>query len=198
MPTAREIMEGCFRGEKVFIDAFHERYKRLIYDAIHSWMREYGVQSPEDVGDIFKDFFIKLLENNFASLRRVHDIDHPTGLIYLAARQYTGRYFKRQWIGNRRKHKLTQKLERMPGVRELPEDAMLDILKEAIAELDEDQQNILELLNWGNLTYRGIATQTGLSVTNVGAIINRTKREIRDFIRREYPELRDFFCNKYR
>jgi len=183
-----EIMEGCFRGEEVFINAFYKKYGKLICHAIIGRMGGYREYSPEDVQDIFQSFFCKLIENNFAFFRGVHDIYHPTPLIHLVARQYTGKYFRRRWLDNQRRHNLNQRPEQDPGAIEPPEDDMIRIYEEALASLDETQQKVLKFYIFDNLKYKEIADVTGLTGTNVGAIISRAKQEMQDFIRRRYPE----------
>lgn len=187
--TPREIMEGCFRGERVFINAFYEKYERLIYYAIHCWMRKYGVQSPDDVRDVFQGVFVKLLENNFALLRRAHDINRPAPLIFLIAKQYTARYFIKKGRDKLRTIELDENLVWTPDEQEELPAEVVRILEEAMDALDENQRNLLRLFYQDNLSYAEIAAETGLSATNVGAIISRAKRQMRNFIKRRYPEI---------
>jgi RNA polymerase sigma factor (sigma-70 family) len=193
MCTEREIMEGCFRGDSFFINAFYKKYKNLIYCAIHRWMRKNGERSPDEVQDLFNSIFIKLMDNNFALLRGVHNINRPSPLIFIIAYQYTGRFF-----ATRRAH-LARTVPFNP-MRDEPADLLsLDpgeiellgerprILEEAIATLNERQQYILRLRYGRGLRYQEIAEETGLYVNNVGAIIRAAKLRIREFIVNTYP-----------
>ena len=189
--TPKEIMLGCFRGEDVFIEAFYAQYKRLIYSAIYDWMNEYIGHPTDEVKDIFQGVFVKLIEKDFAPLKSVRDIDKPKALIYLIAYYHTAQYFRIQQHEKRimcRQKQEAAEQERDAVVQELSDD-MVRILVEAIAELDEDGQDVLRLYFFGNLQYAEIAVQTGLTKTNVGVIISRAKAHLRSFINRRYPEV---------
>lgn len=182
--TPKEIMLGCFRGEKVFIEAFEKEYRRVIYSAIKRRLRLFQGHSINDADDFFNDFFVELIDNNFASLRSMRDLDHPWGLISIVAFQNTGRCLIKELEDKRRLRSLVQQI----GPVEMS-DEHARIFEEAVATLDEEAQEIVRLFHWKRLKYREIAVETGLTTSNVGVIINRANSQMKAFIKRQYPEL---------
>ena len=194
-----EIMEGCFQGEEVLITAFCKKYRNYVYSIIHSWMRAHKEHSPDDVDEIFQIVFTKLIDNNFALLRIVRDINRPTGLISAITHSCTAKYFKTKWHNALMMASfdvIIDGLDESEGLvcnpdqqALLAEAEKLRIYEEAFADLDEVPQKVLNLRRRSNLSYREIATETGLTTANVGAIINRAKKQMQDFIRERYPDI---------
>jgi RNA polymerase sigma factor (sigma-70 family) len=188
--TPTDIMTGCFAGNPSAINAFYERYKNLIYAAIHSWAKQKaGGAAADDIAEIFQGAVLELMRNGFERLRCAHDLDKPEPLIYLIAYQHAGRYFKNKWREGSRVVPIDPVLPFMADddTEQYQEDT-LRILDAALETLNEDEQLILRLYYRDDMKYKEIASETGLSATNVGVIIARAKEKMRRFIKKKYPE----------
>ncbi|MBU0549677.1 MAG: sigma-70 family RNA polymerase sigma factor [Candidatus Omnitrophica bacterium] len=66
----REFIQKCLRKDKAAWDEFVEKYSRLIYNYIYSILKVKGIYpSPEVVEDLFQDFFLSLIKDDFRKLR---------------------------------------------------------------------------------------------------------------------------------
>lgn len=186
----KDIMQGCFAGDAIAISAFYESYKNLIFAAIHDWTKQKaGGASDYDIAEIFQGALLELMRNDFDRLRSVRDIEKPEPLIYLISYQYTGHYFKNKWREESRVVPIDPVLPVMAADNsEQYQEDTLRILDVALETLNEDEQLILQLYYRDDMKYKEIASETGLSATNVGVIIARAKEKMRSFIKKKYPE----------
>lgn len=70
MTDERELLAACFDRKKASWDEFVERYSRLVYGAIKQTLRVYHVEPTESaVEDLFQDFFVSVLRDDFKKLR---------------------------------------------------------------------------------------------------------------------------------
>jgi len=67
----RILLRGCLKGEKSAWDAFVRQYSGLAYYAIKKTLSLYHVEPRADVvEDLFQDFFLSLLRDDFRKLRQ--------------------------------------------------------------------------------------------------------------------------------
>ena len=66
-----ELVQSYTKGDKRTWDEFVEKYSRLIYKYIHSVLQSKGINhfSQDDINDLFQDFFLCLVKDNFKKLR---------------------------------------------------------------------------------------------------------------------------------
>lgn len=188
---AKDIMQDCFSGDASAINAFYDRYKNLIYAAIHDWSKQKcGVASADDIAEIFQSALLELMRDGFTRLRCVRDIEKPEPLIYLISYQHAGRYFKNKWRDESRFVPAETALPDLPVVAPGNyEEELLHTLDAALGSLSEEERMILKMFYWKDLKYKEIADATGLSPTNIGVIITRAKEKMRCLIRKKYPEM---------
>ena len=189
----KELIEACGKGDTKAISIFYERYKDLIYSAIHKWISKYAKEignqeREEDVKEIFNEAIIYIMENNFAKAKQARDPDRISGLVFLLAYQVTGRYFKKKWISDKRKGRGEPAFPPIEdGILDrLGRDERIRFVGEFMETLIPEEQKIMELRFSEGLKYREIADETGLTTTHVGVIINRVKEELNIFIKERY------------
>lgn len=189
----KSLIEACSQGDKDAISIFYERYKDLIYSAIHKWISKYSHgdgrhEQEDDVKEVFNEAIIYIMDNNFRNVRKARDPERISGLIFLLAYQVTGKYFKKKWIDNKRKGEneptfpdggdgITEKLSKEEGIR---------LVGEFLKTLSDEEQDIMELFFGEGLKYKEIAYRKELSTTHVGVIISRIKNRCRVFIQKRY------------
>lgn len=184
----KELLEACFRGEGAAATVFYERYKDLIYSAIHKWINKYAnaVDRDEDVKEIFNEAVINLMNNNFAKLKQARDLNNVSGLIFIIAYQTAGRYFKKKWVYDRRKKDIPDAglPDKSPDpIDKLIKEEQIRLVGEFLAALTPLEQNIMEQRYGKGLKYREIAGRLELSTVHVGVVISRVKEKLEEFIR---------------
>ncbi len=190
MPN-KALLEACFQGDRAAVTIFYERYKDLIYSAIHKWINKYAdaVDREEDVREIFNEAIISFMRGNFAKLKQARDLNNVSGLVFLIAYQTTGRYFKRKWSYDKKRQK--DPVPEVPGEGTDPLDKLvreerMRLVGEFLATLSPLEQEVVELRYGERLKYREIADRLELSTVHVGVSINRVKEKLATFIRERY------------
>ena len=66
-----EFLRNCVKGDRQSWDKFVDKYSRLIYSYIHSVLKIKGAHqfSQDDIGDLFQEIFLSLVQDNFKKLR---------------------------------------------------------------------------------------------------------------------------------
>ena len=192
MPN-KALLEACFQGARAAVTIFYERYKDLIYSAIHKWINKYAdaVDREEDVKEIFNEAIISFMRGNFAKLKQARDLNNVSGLVFLIAYQTTGRYFKRKWSYDKKRQK--DPVPEVPGEGTDPLDKLvreerMRLVGEFLATLSPLEQEVVELRYGERLKYREIADRLELSTVHVGVSINRVKEKLATFIRERYDK----------
>ena len=191
----KELLEACYQGDSDAINIFFERYKDLIYSAIHKWINRYAkdTEREENVKKVFQDAVLDIMEDGFAKLKEARDPSRITGLIFIITYHRAGKYFKKRWLD--RKRRAEEEPEGPDGTE--PLDALsreerIKVVGEFIEGLSPIERKIMELRFSEELKYGEIAVETGLSSANVGVMINRIKEKLRIFIKEKYPSFANF------
>ena len=187
----KELLEACFRGDRDAITTFYEKYKDLIYSAIHKWINKYAAATDreEDVKEVFNQAIIDIMRQNFAKLKKARDLNNVSGLVFVIAYQTTGRYFEKKWRDRGRRAETD--ILGLPGGGASPLDELLEqerirLLDESLATLSALEQEVMELRYGDGFKYQRIATRLELSTVHVGVIINRAKEKLAAFIRERH------------
>ena len=172
----KELLEACFRGDRDAITTFYEKYKDLIYSAIHRWINKYAAATDreEDVKEVFNQAIIDIMRENFAKLKKARDLNNVSGLVFVIAYQTTGRYFEKKW--RERGRRTETDILGLPGGGASPLDELLEqerirLLDESLATLSALEQEVMELRYGDGFQYRKIARRLELSTTHVGVVI---------------------------
>lgn len=189
--SAKELLEACFRGDRDAITTFYEKYKDLIYSAIHKWINKYAAATDreEDVKEVFNQAIIDIMRNNFAKLKKARDLNNVSGLVFLIAYQTTGRYFKKKWVD--RKRRAEDSISDLVDVGASPIDQLITeenirLVDEFLDTLSSLEQEVIELRYSEGLKYQEIASRLELSTVHVGVIISRVKEKLAMFARERY------------
>jgi RNA polymerase sigma factor (sigma-70 family) len=64
------LLAGCIRGDKACWDAFVSQYSSLVYYSIRkTFTTHHAEPNPEAVNDLFQDFFVAIVRDDFKKLR---------------------------------------------------------------------------------------------------------------------------------
>jgi len=147
---------------------FEEFYPR-IYNYIY-----YRVRHKENAEDLTSDTFFKAVANK---ARYDAKKSSYSTWIFTIARNNVTDFFRR----NKNEQALDDSIEAADGELDEGLVALDDIknLMAVLAQLNDREREILALRYWGGFSYKEIAGQLGLSVNNVGSIINRSVVKLR-------------------
>ena len=185
----KELLEACCRGDTNAVNIFYERYKNLIYSAIHAWINKYAKETDrtEDVKEIFQETILDIMKNSFARIRQARDPSRISGLIFLIAYQNAGKYFKKKWREQKRISAGTVTIPKEDDfIDRLTREERICLIEEFKITLSLEEQKIMELRYGEEMKYSEIAEYTGLSISNIGVMISRIKGRLRDFVRKKY------------
>ncbi len=67
----KKLLGTCLKGEKPAWDSFVLQYSGLVYHSIKKTLSLYHVEPcPDIVDDLFQDFFVSLVRDDFLKLRQ--------------------------------------------------------------------------------------------------------------------------------
>jgi len=171
MPSDRELIDSCLRGEQQAWTELIQRYERLIY----SVARKLCPRS-EDCADVFQGVCLDLFEN-LKQLR--NDRTLPAWLMTVARRRsYAYIRDKRTDVS------LDDYLDEYDPLVEAVEKEFL--LERAVAELPDRCENLIRLLYFDTTepSYAEVAERMGIPVASVGPTRARCLEKLRKMLER--------------
>jgi len=183
----KELLDACIRGDGAAMSLFVERYRKLVYFAIHKWISKYaaGEKAREDTEEIFQETFLTLMKNGFFALRSARDPQKLSPLVAIISQNVTGRYFKKKWKEEKRRVE-KENVGTDPVIDPPPSITLEEIfllLDKFLDLLENEERNVFELRFAHGMKYADIGDELGLSSTNVGVMIMRLKKRFTDFLK---------------
>ena len=184
----RELVDSIVAGEAESVDEFTSRFKKLIYHVINGFRFK-----PEDRADTFQDVFVKFIDHDYQALR-AWDESGPLSA-YVRTVTYHTCIDKCRKLG-------PPPVPLEPGVNEpllsgpTPEEIAIihqqrEIVRTVAKEvLTERNRKILSAAMAG-LTHGEIAAHHGMTVTNVGVVLSRSRKRVREAMRCKQGGARD-------
>lgn len=153
---------------------FEARYRQYL-PRVLNFIR---LRVPDD--SVAQDLTAAAFEQAFRKIDQLRNPEAFAGWLFRIARNEVGQYFRRQ-----RPETDLESLVDLAGRQESPYEAAarreeLERVLRAVAGLPARDQEIIALKFAGELSNREIAQATGLSESNVGVILFRSIRKIRD------------------
>jgi RNA polymerase sigma factor (sigma-70 family) len=171
----KTLIAGCVSGDKAAWDAFVLQYSGLIYHTIRKTAALHRAETSQDFADdLFQEIFLSLIKDHFLQLRRFrgdHGCTLASWLRMIAARRTIDQLRKLSKTVNPLEESLIHKAAD-ESEREVDED-QLQLLDNAIAELQPRERIILDLFFRQNLSAQDVASILQLSV---GAVYTQKSR----------------------
>ena len=178
----RKLVERCLRKEPGAWNDFVDRYMGLIYHVIqHVAYARSRLLSSEDVEDVAAEIMLKIVDNDYAILKKFKGISSlPTYLTVIARRTCVKELIKRhreEELGHTNAHRaftddgLSEEVEAIVSGEEV--ERMLEDLTDREAE-------VVRLYHLKFLNYRQIGKQLGLPENSVGPILAKARKKLRD------------------
>ena len=130
----------------------------------------YFMQNPADADDLQQETFIKLIEKN----PDFKDERHERGWLIVTAANLCKDALK----GSHRYH---ESLDEHPEL-EAESEIVKSELFEALAQLPDEYKTIIYLSGFEGYTYREIAKLVNKSVSNVGVLLFRARKMLKDIM----------------
>jgi RNA polymerase sigma-70 factor (ECF subfamily) len=178
----RLLIDRCLRKEPGAWNDFVDRYMGLIYHVIHHAAHARSrVLSSEDVEDIAAEVFLKIVDDNYAVLRRFKGISSlPTYLTVIARRIAVKELIRRQReeeLGHTNAHRAF-----VDGGA--PEDPEAIISAEEVERMLEDlsprEAEVVRLYHLKYQNYRQIGKKLGIPENSVGPILAKARKRMRE------------------
>jgi RNA polymerase sigma-70 factor, ECF subfamily len=178
----RKLIDRCLGKEPGAWNDFVDRYMGLIYHVIHhaAYARSRTL-SLEDVEDIAAEIFLKIVDDEYAILKKFKGISSlPTYLTVIARRICVKQLIKRQReeeLGHTNAHRAftddgaSGEVEAIVSAEEV--ERMLDDLPDREAE-------VVRMYHLKYMNYRQIAKKLGISENAVGPILAKARKRLRE------------------
>jgi RNA polymerase sigma-70 factor (ECF subfamily) len=177
----RKLVDRCLRKEPGAWNDFVDRYTGLIYHVIqHVAYARSRLLSSEDVEDIAAEVLLKIVDNDYAVLKKFKGISSlPTYLTVIARRTCVKELIKRhreEELSHTSAHRaftddgISGEVEAILSAEEV--GRMLDDLSDREAE-------VIRLYHLKFLNYRQIGKQLGLPENSIGPILAKARSKLR-------------------
>jgi RNA polymerase sigma-70 factor (ECF subfamily) len=178
----RNLVDRCLRKEPGAWNNFIDRYTGLIYHVIqHAAYARSRLLSSEDVEDIAAEVLLKIVDNDYAVLRKFKGISSlPTYLTVIARRTCVNELIKRhreEELGHTNAHRAftddgaSGEVEAILTAEEV--ERMLD-------DLGEREAQVVRLYHLKFLNYRQIGKQLGIPENSVGPMLAKARKKLRE------------------
>ncbi len=178
----RQLIDRCLRKEPGAWNDFVDRYMGLIYHVIHHAAHARSrVLSSEDVEDIAAEVFLKIVDDNYAVLRRFKGISSlPTYLTVIARRIAVKELIRRhreEELGHTNAHRAFVD----DGSPEGPEAIISqEEVERMLEDLPAREAEVIRLYHLKYQNYRQISKKLGIPENSVGPILAKARKLLRE------------------
>jgi RNA polymerase sigma-70 factor, ECF subfamily len=178
----RKLIDRCLRKEPGAWNDFVDRYMGLIYHVIqHASHARSRSLSSEDVEDIAAEIFLKIVDDDYATLKKFKGMSSlPTYLTVIARRICVKQLIKRhreEELGHTNAHRAFVD-DGASGEAEAIITA--EEVERMLADLPEREAEVVRLYHLKYQNYRQIAKKLGIVENSVGPILAKARQRLRE------------------
>ena len=178
----RKLIDRCLRKEPGAWNDFVDRYMGLIYHVIqHASHARSRSLSSEDVEDIAAEIFLKIVDDDYATLKKFKGMSSlPTYLTVIARRISIKQLIKRhreEELGHTNAHRAFVD-DGASGEAEAIITA--EEVERMLADLPEREAEVVRLYHLKYQNYRQIAKKLGIAENSVGPILAKARQRLRE------------------
>jgi len=182
-----KLIDRCLRKEPGAWNDFVDRYMGLIYHVIqHVAYARSRQLSSEDVEDIAAEILLKIVEHNYAVLKKFKGLSSlPTYLTVIARRTCVKELIKRhreEELGPTNPHRA---FVDDGGSGEVEAISSAEEVERMLEELTEREADVVRLYHLKFLNYREIGKQLGIPENSVGPILAKARKKLREAAEQE-------------
>jgi RNA polymerase sigma-70 factor (ECF subfamily) len=182
-PDDAALVRALLESELGAWDVFIERFSGFVAAVVRRVLRGRGLKpGTSDVDDIVENVFVALLERDGRLLRR-YDPQHKLAT-YLGVIARTQCH---RWLRARKARvELPDEMwgesladsGALPAPVGLERVEALEVVRRALAELTDREQDLLRAFYFENQDYKELAEKFGMSVNSVGAALTRARTKL--------------------
>lgn len=183
-------IEALVEGDSDAWCRFVTRYQGLVCSRVAAAARECGFHlGPQDLEDLCAEVFVRLIENDFASLRQFEGRSSLGTWLAVVARRVFLRHMSRKRIvvvageveGD--DPQVFEPLQQTPSqLSELIRSEDAAQLHEMLQHLREGDQRILRMYHLERLSYHEISSRLSITLNAVGPKLHRAQQRLRQLL----------------
>jgi len=191
-PEEKKLLEGCLSRDKKAWDAFVERYKHLISNAILQTLKKYFFDPANQVvPDLFHTVFLSIIEDNYKKLRQFQWKCSLSTWLHLIAVRVTIDYLRKQSEHLSLNGETTAETSLKEGI------ADGNPLPDRVIELKDEKrvfQQIKKELTSKERLFVELCFSRELSTTRIAAILNTTQNNVYQIKSRVREKMKKIAC----
>jgi RNA polymerase sigma-70 factor (ECF subfamily) len=178
----RNLIDRCLRKEPGAWNDFVDRYMGLIYHVIqHAAYARSRVLSSEDIEDIAAEIFLRIVDDDYAVLKKFKGISSlPTYLTVIARRTCVKELIRRQReeeLGHTNAHRAFVE----DGTSEEAEAIVsAEEVERMLEDLPQREAEVVRLYHLKYQNYRQIGKELGIPENSVGPILAKARKRLRE------------------
>jgi RNA polymerase sigma-70 factor (ECF subfamily) len=177
-----KLIDRCLRKESGAWNDFVDRYMGLIYHVIqHVAYARSRLLTSEDVEDIAAEILLKVVDNDYAVLKKFKGLSSlPTYLTVIARRVCVKELIKRhreEELGHASAHRAAVDDGASDEVEAI---ASAEEVERMLEDLPHREAEVVRLYHLKSLSYREIGKQIGLPENSVGPILASARKKLRE------------------
>jgi RNA polymerase sigma-70 factor (ECF subfamily) len=176
-----KLIDRCLGKEAGAWNDFVDRYMGLIYHVIqHAAYARSRLLSSEDVEDIAAEILLKIVDNDYAILRKFKGLSSlPTYLTVIARRICVKELIKRhreEELGHTNAHRA---IVEDGASGEVEAILSADEVQRMLDDLSDREAEVVRLYHLKFMNYREIGKQLGLPENSVGPILAKARKKLK-------------------
>lgn len=181
----RTLLNRCVNREAGAWNDFVDRFMGLFVHVIQHVAHSRSVQvSPEDVDDLCAEVFLRVLENDFAVLKRFRGKSSLATYLSVIGRRIVVKEIasrrKAEAMGHVNAHQ--DSLEKadadQPPVEERIEDR--ELVRQMLDGLEANEREVVKRYHLAGQSYHEISTGLRIPMNSVGPTLSRARRKLRE------------------
>jgi RNA polymerase sigma-70 factor (ECF subfamily) len=179
----RQLLDRCLKHEPGSWIEFVDRYMGLIYHVINHVAYARSVTlSAADVEDICAEIMLRLIDDDYAVLRRFKGQSSlPTYLTVITRRICVKQLVKRQREASQEHARARRAVVAAEDEEDLAEPiASAEEVEVMLRQLSGREAEVVRLYHLSSLNYRQIGKQLGIPENSVGPILATARRKLRE------------------
>ncbi len=174
----RNLLERCLARKPRSWEDFVDRFLSLFYHVVDHTAAAANIRlSPADRDDVCAEIFLRLIENDFAILRRFRGQASLASYLAVVARRITLRLLREKMPPPGSEVQLGQLLHVAPPIEQ--QLGSREEVERLLERLPETESRAIKLFYLEGKPYVEIARALGVSENSVGPILSRARENLR-------------------
>lgn len=177
----RELIRRCLHHEPGAWNDFVDRFLGLVYHVVQHTadMRSYTLKA-EDKDDVAAQVLLKVVENDYASLRQFKGKSSLAAyLTVIARRTCVNELANRMQAKEKDGAKAQEQIAEKPATRGKPGLETLEEVGKLLKKLPTRERAVVRLFYLESKTYEQISSELKIPVNSIGAILARARKKLR-------------------